>query len=60
MENPSLLKEDWTKLWADIGELPEIDPVEPEPYNANPVQTTIDFCKKHEIYCPNPEIRPLI
>lgn len=60
MEDPSLLKCDWKQLWNEIGPIPESEPIDPEPYNADPVKITIDFCQKHGVYCPNDEIRQLM
>jgi lariat debranching enzyme len=61
MENPSLLKCDWKELWAEKQPLLEkCEAVDLDPFNPDPVKTTIDFCKKHGIYCPNPEIREIM
>ena len=57
MENPSLLKCNWEDEWEKRKPLEPLDDVDVEPFNPDPVQTTINFCRKYDIYCPNPEIR---
>ena len=60
MENPNLLKTDWGKEWGKRMPLKEHEDVDVEPYDPNPVNTTLNFCRKYGIYCPNQEIRTIL
>ena len=57
MEDPDLLKCNWEEEWKKRKPFELHDDVDVEPFNSDPVQTTINFCRKYGIYCPNPEIR---
>ena len=60
IENPELLRCNWEEEWAKRTPLPKYEDVEVELFNEDPVETTISFCKKYGVYCPNPEIRAIM
>jgi len=62
MKSPKILKgANWSDLWSQkLVDLTPFDDQEVDPYCVDPIQYTINFCKKYGIFCPAPHIQDQI
>jgi lariat debranching enzyme len=59
MADPATLQNSsWEQRWSRLKpELAAVDDCEVGPFELDPFQYTIAFCRQHGVYCPNEEIR---